>query len=70
MTQRIETFFCTNTRKHKDDVWVKMEIGQFEPERRITLGCPECGSSIAIDYNVLKGYVIMSTDEVNGPRTS
>lgn len=70
MIQRVETFFCTNTEKHKDSVWVRMEVGQFEPERRITLGCPQCGSSIAIDYSVLKGYLLMSTDKVDGPRTS
>jgi len=61
--QTIQIFSCTNTSKHKDNVWKKMEIGQFEPERRITLYCPECQSSIAIDYEYLRGYVLTSYDE-------
>ncbi len=52
MIIRTETFFCTNTSKHKDDIWIRMRTGQFEPERRITLYCPECKSAIAIDYEV------------------
>lgn len=63
MIQRIEIFQCTNTYKHKDNVWVKMKIGQFEPDRRITLYCPECASSIAIDYTVLQGHILTSLDE-------
>jgi len=63
MIQRIEVFQCTNTRCHKNDVWVKMKISQFEPDRRICLYCPECGSSIAIDYSVLQGYILTSVDK-------
>ena len=62
MIQTIEVFHCTNTAKHKDDVWVKMQIGQFEPERRITLHCPDCRSSIAIDYSTMRGYILTTLD--------
>lgn len=63
MIQTIEIFQCTNTDKHKYNVWVKMLVGQFEPERRITLYCPSCGNSIAIDYTTMRGYLLTSLDE-------
>lgn len=64
MIQRFEIFNCTNTKKHKDNVWVQMKVGQFEPERRISLYCPQCDNSIAIDYSVMQGYILMSSDVV------
>ena len=47
--QHSQTILCTNTQRHRDSVWVGMKIGQFEPPRRVTLYCPECGSSISVD---------------------
>ena len=60
MIQSVQVFHCANTSQHKDSMWVQMVIGQFEPERRITLHCPECHSSIAIDYTTLRGYILVS----------
>lgn len=40
-----------------------MEVGQFEPDRRITLYCPTCMSSIAVDYDYRRGYLLTSYDE-------
>ena len=62
MIQRYEIYHCTNCDKHKDEVWVRMNVGQFDPSRRITLHCPECGSSIAIDYTTYVGRLLTSED--------
>lgn len=63
MLQTVEVFHCTNTDRHENAVWVRMKVGQFEPDRRVTLYCPTCKSSIAIDYTRLQGYILTSEAE-------
>ena len=43
------TIYCVHTDRHRNNVWKPMRIIQFEPDRRITATCDECGGSIAIE---------------------
>lgn len=63
MIQKVEVIHCTNTKMHSNNVWVKMEVGQFEPDRRISFHCPECNCSIVIDYLFYKGSLLTSGDK-------
>lgn len=47
-------YMCTNTNKHKDRVWVRMELSpRSEYDFSRVIGhCPQCMSSFAIDLEM------------------
>ena len=47
-------FNCVNTKQHKHNVWVQMDVTQFEPDRRAVLSCPQCDNQVAIDIELKK----------------
>lgn len=50
--------YCTMGKQHQEDVWVEMEIGQFEPDRRISYHCPQCRHSIAVDLSFHRTNIV------------